>query len=63
ATRDQLLEQHRAINAALQARDPQAARGAVQHHLDFVEGSLADWRQMEKNEEIARQRYEHEQAR
>lgn len=63
ATRDQLLEQHRAINDALQARDPLGAREAVQRHLDFVEASLADWRQMEKNEEIARQRYEHEQAR
>ena len=29
ATRDQLLEQHRAINAALQARDPMGAREAV----------------------------------
>lgn len=63
ATRDQLLEQHRAINLALQARDPEAARSAVHTHLDFVEASLADWRQMERNEDIARQRYEHEQQR
>jgi GntR family transcriptional repressor for pyruvate dehydrogenase complex len=63
ATRDQLLEQHRAINAALQARDPRSAREAVQVHLDFVEGSLADWRKMERNEDIARQRFEHEQQR
>lgn len=63
ATRDQLLEQHRAINSALQARDPAQARSAVQTHLDFVEASLADWRQMERNEDIARQRYEHEQQR
>lgn len=63
ATRDQLLEQHRAINLSLQARDPEAARSAVHTHLDFVEASLADWRQMERNEDIARQRYEHEQQR
>lgn len=62
ATRDQLLGQHRAINDALQARDPVAARAAVRAHLDFVEGSLSDWREMERNEDIARQRFEHAQS-
>ncbi|WP_425091704.1 FCD domain-containing protein [Tropicimonas sp. S265A] len=62
ATRDELLNQHRAINDALQARDPEAARKAVERHLDFVEGSLSDWREMERNEDIARQRYEHAQT-
>jgi GntR family transcriptional repressor for pyruvate dehydrogenase complex len=62
ATRDQLLGQHRAINDALQARDPDRARVAVQAHLDFVEASLSDWREMERNEEIARQRFEHAQT-
>jgi GntR family transcriptional repressor for pyruvate dehydrogenase complex len=62
-TRDLLLDQHRAINVAVQARDPAAARAAVEAHLDYVRDSLADWRRMEANEAIARQRYEHEQAR
>jgi len=62
ATRDQLLDQHRAINDALQARDAQGARAAVEAHLDFVENSLSDWREMERNETIARQRFEHAQT-
>jgi GntR family transcriptional repressor for pyruvate dehydrogenase complex len=33
-TRDQLLDQHRAINDALMARDPGAARAAVEVHMD-----------------------------
>jgi GntR family transcriptional regulator, transcriptional repressor for pyruvate dehydrogenase complex len=62
-TRDQLLDQHRAMNAALQARDPQAARAAVTAHLDYVEQAFVDQIKAEKNELIARQRYEHEQSR
>lgn len=62
ATRDQLLDQHRAINEAIQARDPEAARTAVVAHLNFVEGSLSDWRELERNEEIAKQRFEHAQT-
>ena len=62
-TRDTLLEQHRAINTALQQRDPEAARAAIETHLDFVESSLSDWRKMERNEEIASQRFDHEQSR
>jgi GntR family transcriptional regulator, transcriptional repressor for pyruvate dehydrogenase complex len=62
-TRDLLLDQHRAINAGLQARDPAAARAAVETHLSYVETSLADQIKAEKNEAIARQRYEHEQSR
>jgi GntR family transcriptional repressor for pyruvate dehydrogenase complex len=62
-TRDTLLEQHRAINKGLQARDPAAAKTAIEAHLDFVESSLSDWRKMERNEEIAKQRYDHEQSR
>ena len=41
-TRDTLLDQHRAINDALQARDPAGARAAVESHLNFVEGSLSE---------------------
>jgi GntR family transcriptional repressor for pyruvate dehydrogenase complex len=59
-TRDQLLDQHRAINTALQARDPVAARAAVEAHLTYVLASLTEARQAERNEVVARQRLEHE---
>ena len=59
-TRDQLLDQHRAINAALQARDACAARKAVEAHLDFVEAALSADRKAEHNDRIARQRLERE---
>jgi GntR family transcriptional regulator, transcriptional repressor for pyruvate dehydrogenase complex len=62
-TRTVLLDQHRAINTALQARDPVSARSAVNAHLNFVEAALADQLKAEKNEAIARQRYEHELTR
>jgi len=59
-TREALLDQHRAINDALQARDPVAARTAVEAHLSFVEGSLLDQQKAERHEAIARQRLDHE---
>lgn len=59
-TYEALLEQHRAINAALQARDPQAARTAVEAHLDYVKQALTDHQRAERNAEVARQRLEHE---
>lgn len=62
-TREALLDQHRAINAALQARDPAAARNAVEAHLTFVETALNEQIRAERNESIARQRLEHEQGR
>ncbi|MDO7556518.1 MAG: FCD domain-containing protein [Loktanella sp.] len=62
-TRDTLLEQHRAINAALQARDPERARGAVEGHLSFVETSLSDKQKADRNEAFALKRYEHEAKR
>ena len=62
-TREALLDQHRAINAALQARDPVAARSAVEAHLTFVETALNEQIRAERNESIARQRLEHEQGR
>lgn len=62
-TRDNLLDQHRAINDALQARDPAAARAAVERHLDFVEVSLADQKKMDENETFARKRLELESKR
>ena len=59
-TRAMLLDQHRAINTALQARDAKGAREAVERHLTYVENALADHLQSERNEAIARQRLEHE---
>ncbi|MDX1820859.1 MAG: FadR/GntR family transcriptional regulator [Paracoccaceae bacterium] len=61
--RDLLLDQHRAINEAIQARDPAGARAAVEAHLNFVEQALTDQKRAEHHEAIARQRYEHEQRR
>ena len=62
-TRDILLEHHRAINQAIQARDPDAARTAIEVHLGFVEEALSLEKKVERNESIARLRYEHEQDR
>ena len=59
-TRDALLDQHRAINDALQARDPQQARAAIEAHLDFVKEALNDQQRAAKNEAIARKRLEQE---
>lgn len=62
-TRDILLDQHRAINEAIQARDPVAARAAAEAHMTFVETTLTDLRKADRHEEIARLRYQHEVAR
>lgn len=62
-TRDTLLNQHRAINDALQARDPERSRAAVEAHLDYVKASLSDQQKAEQNEKIAQQRFDHEKAR
>jgi len=59
-TRDQLLDQHRAINDALQARDPASARAAVESHLRFVETALFDQDKAERNEAIAEKRLQQE---
>ncbi len=61
-TRQTLLEQHRAINEALQARAPEAARRAVKAHLGFVKEALADEQRFARNEEIARLKLEHERG-
>lgn len=59
-TRDDLLEQHRAINTALQKRDAVAARAAVTAHLDYVESELRDEKRALRNEAVALQRFQHE---
>lgn len=55
-TRAALLAQHHAINVALQARDPGAARAAVEAHLDFIEIALRQDQKTTAHEEVARQR-------
>lgn len=57
-SRDALLLQHRAINNALQNRDPKAARAATEAHLDYVEQCLLDHQKTQRNAEIARQKLE-----
>ncbi|MCP5039064.1 MAG: FCD domain-containing protein [Rhodobacteraceae bacterium] len=59
-TRADLRAQHRQINVALQARDPSAARTAIETHLDYVSKAFHDQQRAEKNEKIARQRLDHE---
>jgi GntR family transcriptional repressor for pyruvate dehydrogenase complex len=59
-SRGALLEQHKAINTALQARDPAAARAAIERHLDYVESCLRAQIKAVRNEAIARQRLDHE---
>tara|TARA_R110002049_G_scaffold44333_2_gene129753 strand:+ start:14311 stop:15081 length:771 start_codon:yes stop_codon:yes gene_type:complete len=62
-TRSSLLDQHRSIMAALLARDPAAARDAVEMHLDYVGAALHGQQQSERNEVVARQRLQHETER
>lgn len=62
-TRAILLDQHRTIHRAIQARDGAGARAAVEAHLGYVEQALRDLKRAERNEGIARQRLAHEQAR
>lgn len=62
-SREALLDQHRQINIALQARDGLKARKAVEAHLDYIRASLAQQRKDEENEAIAQKRFEHEQSR
>lgn len=62
-SRSALLDQHRAINDALQARDAQATRTAIETHLGFVKIALLDQQKTDQNEEVARLRLKHEKAR
>ena len=59
-SRSALLDQHRTINEALQARDPAAAREAVEAHMEYIHRSLSDQQRADKNEAIAQQRLDHE---
>ncbi len=62
-TREALLDQHRQMNIGLQARDPVGARAAVVAHLNYVEQSLTAQIKAERNEAVAKQRFEHERSR
>ncbi|MCC0065181.1 MAG: FCD domain-containing protein, partial [Defluviimonas sp.] len=62
-TRDTLLDQHRSIRDALLARDPMAARAAVERHLGFVRTALAEEGRSDANEDVARQRIAREAER
>ncbi len=55
-TREMLLDQHRAINTALQVRDGAAASEAVGRHLDYVQSALDAQRRDDRAEAIAQQR-------
>lgn len=61
-TRKALLDQHRAMNTGLQARDPDAAAAAVRAHMDFVEQALTAQHRADQNESVARLRLEHEKG-
>ena len=58
-TRRDLFEQHRAINDALQARDAEGARAAVEAHLDYVQTALRNEARAAEHEEVAQQRLDH----
>ncbi|WP_166417250.1 FadR/GntR family transcriptional regulator [Cochlodiniinecator piscidefendens] len=60
--RDKLLNQHRAINAALQARDPDAASDAVKAHMDYVELCMTNQRKTDQNELQAQRRLAHQKS-
>ncbi|OCX66794.1 GntR family transcriptional regulator [Thioclava sp. SK-1] len=56
AIRGELLEQHRAINQAIQARDPIAARAAVAAHMNFVELEMTHNRKAMRHQATAQMR-------
>ncbi|MEM6933077.1 MAG: FCD domain-containing protein [Pseudomonadota bacterium] len=58
--REALLVQHKAILDAVSARDPEAARAAVEVHLDYVRDSLLEADRRRTREEISELRHRHE---
>lgn len=61
-TREDLLDQHRAINTAIQARNAADARAAVRAHLDYVEAALRQQRRQQEQEKVAQLRLDHERS-
>lgn len=51
-----ILEQHAAINAAMQARDGRGARAALEAHLDCVAEALAGQRRADEKDAVAQRR-------
>ncbi|RJL01831.1 FadR family transcriptional regulator [Paracoccus aestuarii] len=51
--RDRLLDQHIAINDALQSRDGPAARAALEDHLDLVARTLSAQRRADDHDAVA----------
>jgi GntR family transcriptional repressor for pyruvate dehydrogenase complex len=63
ASRAALLDQHRAIRDAVCTRNPQAARKAIENHLDFVADALREADRARTREEVAELRRRHEERR
>jgi len=59
-TSDTMLEQHRAINEALQARNSAAARKACETHMEYVSSCLQAQKRRDENEAVARLKLAHE---
>lgn len=62
-TRTALLEQHRAIHDSIIARDPAAARAAIEAHLGFVEACMHQEKKANANEQVAKLRFAQEMER
>jgi GntR family transcriptional repressor for pyruvate dehydrogenase complex len=58
-TRDLLLEHHRNIHDAIIARNPSAARAAIEEHLGFIENAMREHVRVHAQEEIAKLRFQH----
>lgn len=61
-TRDEFLDQHRAILNGILARDPVAARKAVEAHLSYIEESMHRLIREEEYEKTAKLRIAHQKA-
>ena len=61
--RDDLLDQHRAINNAIQSRNPVAARAAVEQHMAFIQDSMAEQIRSNRQGAVAQQRLQSEKLR
>ncbi len=62
-SRDVLHAQHAAINDAIQQRQPNKARTAVETHLDFIKQCLLDDIKSQQNAKIARQKLDQQATR
>ena len=54
--RQELLDQHRMINDAIQSRDGAAAKAAIHAHMDYIENCLRDQQKTQQNEKVAKLR-------